>query len=145
MADNTITGANSVVMISVPGLFPTPIQLQGYSAERAWSTDSVSNAETQMGVDGTFTAGWVPAPVKLTYSLLANSISKILFNTIYAAEQAAKEKYYINATVYLPSAGETFDLNNGVLTDFKPMPDFSKVLQPMDFAITWGSVVNSLV
>lgn len=145
MADNTITGANSVFMISVAGLFPAPIQLQGFSAERAWSTDSVSNAETQMGVDGTFVAGWVPAPVKQTISLLANSTSKILFNTIYAAEQAAREKYVISGTIYLPATGETFDLSNGYLTDFKPMPDFSKVLQPMDFAITWGSVVNSLV
>ena len=140
----TITGANSVVTITVPGLYPTPVQLHGYSAEKAWNTDQQQLAETLMGVDGHLSGGWTPTPVKQTFSLQADSPSKSIFNTIKTATRAQKEIYYISATITLPATGQTFICVKGVLTEVKSMPDFGKVLQPMDFTIVWESVTPSV-
>lgn len=145
MADTTITSANSVFTIIVPGLFPVPVLLQGYSAERAWNTDQQDLAETQMGVDGRMTAGYVPNPVKQTISLQADSPSKAIFKAIAAAMQSSRDVYYIQAAIALPSTGEAFSGIRGVLTNFKPLPDAAKVLQAMDFAIVWESLLPTLL
>ena len=141
----TITSANSVFTISVPSLFPIPQQLQGYAAEKAWNTEGIELAETQMGVDGRMTSGYTPVPVKQTISLQADSPSKVIFNAIAAATRATRDVYYITGTISLPSTGESFTCNRGVLTNFKPVPDAAKVLQPMDFVITWESIDPTLL
>lgn len=145
MSDTTITSANSVVTFTVPGLYPTGVQLQGYSAERAWNTDQVQLAETQMGVDGRQTAGYTPMPVKQTFSLQADSPSKAVLLAIANAMKAARDVFYITADISLPSTGEAFTCNRGVLTEFKPLPDAGKVLQPMDFVIVWQSIDPTLL
>jgi hypothetical protein len=142
--NTTITSANSVFTISVPGLFPVPQQLKGYSAEKAWSTDNVDLAEVQMGVDGRMTAGYTPNPVKQTISLQADSPSKDIFTSIARAMKAAREVYYISGTIDLPSTGESFVCTRGVLQAVKPLPDAGKVLQPMEFMIVWESVNPTL-
>ncbi len=141
---STITSANSVYTISVPGLFPVPQQLQGYSAERAWETDSVALAEVQMGVDGRMTSGFTPNPVPQTVSLQADSPSKQVFNSIASAMKAAREVFYISGTIDLPATGESFICTRGVLQEVKPLPDAGKVLQPMSFKIIWESIKPTL-
>ena len=143
--NDSITFANSVFTISVPGLFPVPQQLKGYSAEKAWSSDNLDLAETQMGVDGRLTAGYTPMPVKQTISLQADSPSKGIFKAIQAAMRSARDVYYINGTIDLPSTGESFIGTRGVLQAVKPLPDAGKVLQPMEFVIVWESLVPTLI
>jgi hypothetical protein len=145
MSDTTITSANSVFTISVPNLFPAPVQLEGYSADRAWNTDGQDLAEVQMGVDGRMTAGYVPNPVRQTISLQADSPSKAIFNAIARTMKATREIFYITGSITLPSTGETFTCLRGVLQNFKPVPDAGKVLQPMDFMIVWESVNPTLI
>src|ERR1017187_2704051 len=79
---STITSANSVVSIIVAGLFPSLVQLQGYSTDKAWDTAAVVLTETQIGVDGRKTAGLVFNAVKQTYSFQADSPSVALFEAI---------------------------------------------------------------
>lgn len=143
--DTTITSANSVFTISVLGLFPVPQQLKGYSAEKAWSTDNVDLAETQIGVDGRMTAGYTPNVVKQTISLQADSPSKQIFTSIARATKAARDIYYISGTIDLPSTGESFVCTRGVLQAVKPLPDAAKVLQPMEFMIVWESINPTLI
>lgn len=143
--DTTITSANSEFWITVPGLFPTPVRLQGYSAEKAWNADQQMLAETQMGVDGRMTAGYVPAPVRQSISLQADSPAKAIFKAIAQAMQSAKDVFYISGTINLPSTGESFSGVRGVLTEWKPIPDAAKVLQPMEFAIVWESLQPTLL
>lgn len=138
--DTTITSANSVFTISVPGLFPVPQQLRGYSAERAWETDSVDLAEVQMGVDGRMTGGYTPNSVPQSVMLQADSPSKAIFSAIVRATEATKEIFYIYGTVDLPSTGESFTCTRGVLKSVKKLPDAGKVLQPMTYQIVWESI-----
>ena len=54
----TITSANAQVMLNVPGVFPTPVQLAGFAADDAFTQDAYDVAETRMGVDGVLSAGF---------------------------------------------------------------------------------------
>lgn len=145
MADTTITSANSVFTIVIPGLFPAPVQLQGYATDKAFTTEAIDLAEVQMGVDGRMTAGFTPNPTKQTITLQADSPSKDIFTALIQAMKTAREVFYVSGTIALPSTGESFTLTRGVLTNTKQIPDAQKVLQPMDFVITWESVNRSLL
>lgn len=141
---SSITSANSVFTISVAGLFPAPVQLQGYSTERAWNTDNLDLAEVQMSVDGRMTSGYTPNPVRMTVSMQADSPSKQIFTSIANAMKAARDTFYISGTIDLPSTGESFICTRGVLQAVKALPDAGKVLQAMDFMIVWESIAPTL-
>jgi nitroreductase len=145
MSDTTITSANSVFTIVVPGLFPAPVQLRGYATDRAFTTEAIDLAEVQMGVDGRMTAGFVPNPVKQTITLQADSPSKDIFTALIQAMKTAREVYFVSGSIALPSTGEAFTLTRGILTNAKQIPDAQKVLQPVDYVITWESVNRSLL
>lgn len=143
--NDSITSANSVFTIVAAGLYPVPQQLSGYASDKAFVTDALDMAEAMMGVDGRLTAGYTPMPTKQTITLQADSPSKEIFNTIIAAMKAAREVYWLSGTIALPSTGENFIMTRGVLTAVKQIPDAQKVLQPMDFVITWESVNRSVL
>lgn len=145
MSDTTITSANSVFTIVIPGLFPAPVQLRGYASDKAFTTEAIDLAEVQMGVDGRMTAGFMPNPTKQTVTLQADSPSKDIFTALIQAMKTAREVFYISGSIALPSTGESFTLTRGILTNTKQIPDAQKVLQPMDFVITWESVNRSLL
>lgn len=145
MADTTITSANSVVTLTVPGLFPTPVQLSGYSADRAWETADQELSEEQIGVDGRKTAGFVFNTVDQTFTLQADSPAKAIFKAIQTAMQTAQEIYYISGEIALPSTGESFVCTQGTLKRIKPMPDGGRVLQPVAYVINWARVTPTLI
>jgi hypothetical protein len=145
MDNSTITSANSVFTLVVAGLFPAPVQLKGYASDKAFTTEAVDLAEVQMGVDGRMTAGFVPNPVKQTITLQADSPSKDIFTAMIQAMKTAREVFYISGSIALPSTGESFTLTRGILTNAKQIPDAQKVLQPVDYVITWESVNRSLL
>lgn len=141
----TITSANSVFALSVPGLFNTPVVLQGYAADDAFSNDAVTTAEVQIGVDGHLSAGYVFQEVKQKIKLSADSISKVLFDEWYNASRAAREVISANATVTLPSTGESYVLTNGYLTSYPALPAAKRKLDPVEFEITWESAIRTAI
>lgn len=145
MDNSTITSANSVFTLVVAGLFPAPVQLRGYASDKAFTTEAVDLAEVQMGVDGRMTAGFVPNPVKQTITLQADSPSKDIFTAMIQAMKTAREVFYISGSIALPSTGESFALTRGILTNAKQIPDAQKVLQPVDYVITWERIDRSLL
>jgi hypothetical protein len=145
MADTTITSANSVFTLVVAGLLTSPVTLQGYSSDRAFTTEAIELAEIQMGVDGRMTGGYTPAPVKQTVTLQADSPSKDVFTILIQATKTAREIFYLSGSITLPSTGEVFTLTRGILTSAKQIPDAQKVLQPVDYVITWERIDRSLI
>lgn len=142
---SSITSANSIFIITVPGLYGSSVKLQGYATDKAFATEALEMSEVKMGVDGIMTAGYVPNPVKQKITLQADSQSKNIFNTIMSAMQQAKDIYWIQGVITLPSTGETFTLNQGVLSSLHPIPDAEKVLAPQEYEITWQSVQQALL
>lgn len=143
--EKTITSANSIFTLTVPGLFPAPVQLMGYSTDRAFTTDAVQMSEAQMGVDGRLSAGYTPSPIVQTITLQADSPSRDIFSTLITAMDTAREVYWINGTISLPATGESYTMTRGVLVNAKSIPDAQRVLAPVDYMITWESVARSLL
>lgn len=145
MANTTITSANSILTMVVPGLFPVPVSIQGYSTDDAFMLDALDLAETVMGVDGKMSAGYVPKEVKLTVTLQADSESKEFFAILTQAVKTAREIFYMSATLSLPSTGESFTFTRGILTSVDQAPAAKKMLQPQKFVITWESVNRAIL
>lgn len=141
----TITSANSVIMLAVAGLFDVPQQLQGFSADAAFSTEAFTSVETVMGVDGNMSAGWVPVEKKMSVMVMPDSISNIFFDAWYAAQEAARELFFANGTMVLPSIGREFTMIKGVLSTYTPMPEVAKVLRARTFGLTWQSILPAPV
>ena len=140
MAKRTITSANSVFTLVVPDVFPVPQNLQGYAVDDAFDTESVELSEALMGVDGRMSAGYTPYITPMTIHLMADSPSIDLFDAWRGAETAAQEVFFAQATIVLPSVGRAYVLNNGVLTNYKPLSDAKKVLQAVSYTIKWEAV-----
>lgn len=137
----TITSANSVFTISIPGLIPVPVQIQGFAVDAAFDMDAADITEVLMGVDGKLSAGYTPQPRKTTIHLQADSDSRDVFDIWASAMRRAKDVYYANASIVMESNGKTYTLTKGVLQNQKDMPDAKKVLNPTDHVIIWESCV----
>jgi hypothetical protein len=139
----TITAANAVFMISVVNLFPAPLQLQGFAADDVFSHALVAPVETLMGVDGFLSGGWTPQPKVQTIALQADSPSNIIFDTWYNAQEQQREAYIANAHITLASIQKTFTCVQGFLTNYPPMADARRILQPRRFTITWQGIIGA--
>jgi hypothetical protein len=140
----SITSANVVMTITVPGLYDSPQQFSGYSTDKVWSAEAVKLAETMMGVDGHLSAGYVPNPVPFTVSLQADSLGIDIFEAITNATRQAREVYRISGTISVPATGKVYTGTNGVLDTAAVIPDASKTLQAQNFIIIWEKLVPSL-
>jgi len=141
----TLTAANSILMLSIDGLFAVPQQLQGFAADDIFDTDSVAPAETSMGVDGKLSGGWVPQEIKQNITLQADSRSVDLFEAWYAAQQTARELYYATGSIYMPAVERKYSMVRGILSGAMVTPNAKKILQPRKFTITWQSVSPSVI
>ncbi len=141
----TITSANSVITLVVPGLFPAPVQLSGYAVDKAFLTEAADSAETQMGVDGKMSAGYTPTTRKVTISLQADSPSRDIFSAINQAQKTARDVFFMSGTITIPSTGESYALTRGVLQNMMDIPTAAKVLQPVDYVTIWESINQTIL
>ncbi|PTQ70293.1 hypothetical protein [Pseudomonas sp. GV071] len=139
---STITSANSTFALAITNLFTSPQIIQGYASDSAFSTDAMTIAELVVGVDGKLSAGYLYSPTVQTITLMPDSESMFVFATWFSTMQAARDVYWANGTIILPSIGKKYTLKNGVLTAGQPMPDAKKTLQPQVYKITWESVTS---
>lgn len=143
MADRTITAANSVYTLVIPGFVDSPQRLQGYSADAAFDTEEVEAAEIVLGVDGGMSIGWLPTLTMQTISLMPDSPSSDLFEDWDQASRARREVYTANGVITLPGSQKTYTMIRGVLSRTARIPGVRKTLQARGFRITWQSVTPS--
>ena len=137
---NTITAANSVYLLTIPGLYDTPQLLVGYMADAAFDTEAASPAEVVIGVDGVMSSGYTPYVTAQVISLMPDSPSSIIFEEWLAAQKSQAEVLPAFATIALPSVSRKYTLTNGVLTSIMAIPSARKVLQGRPFTITWNEI-----
>lgn len=138
-----VTAADAVLTISIPILFPTPVQIQGFASDDAFDLPQLKSAEVMMGVDGILSAGFVFVPIPQSVSLQADSASNAIFDTWWAQMQASKATYQASGQIVLPSIGMKASLRQGTLTGYKPISAVKKLLQPRQHEITWASFAPS--
>lgn len=141
----TITSANSSFVLAIAGVFPVPIPIEGYAADDAFAVEPFDTAEALMGVDGKMSAGFTPSTKKLTVMLQADSPSLEVFDAWVGAMESAKEVFFAEATIVLPSVGKTFNMRRGVLSNAVKLPAAKKVLQPVQYVITFESIQPAII
>lgn len=139
-----ITSANSVLTISprTAGLIGSggAFSVEGYASDDAFQADSVDIAEAMMGVDGLMSVGYTPYITKQTITLQADSPSIVLFETITSAQAALRQPMILDAVLALPSVQKSYIFKKGALTRITPFPAGKKVLQPVQYEISWEQV-----
>lgn len=136
----TLTGASCILTLAVPGLFNSPVLIQGFAADDVFSTDDQEIAETTMGVDGILSGGFVHVAVKQTIALQSDSPSIAFFETWAAQQRVALDTYTANGTANIVSTARSYVMTKGFLSTVKSVPDVKKLLQPRRFAITWQNI-----
>jgi hypothetical protein len=114
--------------MSVGGLFS--INLENFSADSSFTSDTIQVAETRMGVDGHMAAGFTPNIKTLTINLEAGSPSTEFMILLNQAQETNRKPYEVNMVVSIPSIGKRYTFSNGVLQSYKGLPDGNKVLGP---------------
>ncbi len=138
----SLTGANSVIMLAVTGVFDTPQQLQGYAADDVFDADMLQQAETLMGVDGKLSGGFVFKEVDQTFALQADSASNDFFDAWKNAQEAAHDVFTSQGIITLFTLGSKWTMRNGFLTGYTPIPAVKKLVQPRKYKITWESMTR---
>ena len=141
----TITSANSIFLLSVGGIYPVAQKIEGFAADAAFAFDPVSLTENVMGVDGFMSSGYVPAMITQNISIMPDSPSLSIFEIWQGSMKTAREIFYANALITIPSIQRKYVLTKGTLSTCTPGPGIKKVLQAMEFKITWQSVDQALI
>ena len=137
----SITSVNAVLMLTVPGVYSTPQQLQNFSADDIYDFDQQAVAQTEMGVDGQLAGGLVFTEKKQKIYLMADSASILIFEGWKQAQDTLRDVYIATMTTTLTSVSRKYTQSGGFLTMYSPAPNAKRVLQQRVFEITWESVV----
>lgn len=132
-----ITSANSsAVMISSIG----QTSFEGYATDDMFAADVVRFTETQIGVDGQMSAGYVPhiKPVTFTFAAGSNTVPQLI--NLYMMAQATKSPMPVEITITLPAINKKF-ICTGVFCETQPMQTAKKMLEPMAFKFEFQDVI----
>ena len=143
MPVRTLTAANSIYMLTCPGIYDSPVQLQGYATDAAFETAAAEAVEVMKGVDGKMSSGFVPFMTEQTINLQADSASNIVFETIWNTQTTVQEVFPVSALISLPSLARKYNLINGVLRSYSSIPGSRKTLQPRPAIIMWDKISPS--
>ena len=136
----SLTAANAIITLTVPGVFNQPQQLKEFSVDDVAGADTLTVAETLMGVDGHLSGGYVYNAVKYRYTLQADSPSNFFFDQWKLAQDSNEDTFPASGNLILKSVGTKWAWRRGFLTSWKPAPDIKKILQPRVFEVTWERV-----
>mgnify|MGYP001393102718 FL=1 len=132
------TGISSLGTLS--GLIGVPQQIEGWSADNAFSIDAQQTAMVVQGVDGKTHFGWVPHLVPFNVSLMPDSDSQDYLENLVTAQDLMRETLMITGTLIIPAISKKYSLTNGALTSYTPIPSHQRVLAAQGMTITFSSI-----
>ena len=142
MANNrTLTAADAIIAFTVMGLYDSPFRLQGFSADDVTSMDNVDEAETMQGVDGRLSGGFVPAKIRQSVVLQADSESNDIMENWRNRQRSDRVMYVANGIILLRSTGRKYNLLRGFLVNVSPFPSARRTLGPRTWGIDWENVL----
>lgn len=137
----SITSANSILQLGAAVVFPTPLQIQGFTTDDIYGVGAIKPNDVKMGVDGIMSAGKIWQAVPITYHLQADSISNDFFDQLKQAEDAAVDTFRLFGIIVLPSISKKFTLQNGALTNYTPVPPAGTLLRERAYEVTWERII----
>lgn len=136
----SLTAVNAIIMLTIPGVFNQPQQLQQFGVDDAADVETLVVAQTEMGLDGNLSGGYVFNKVKYTYTLKANSPSCFVFDQWKLANDAQEDTFVANGLLLLKSLGTKWTWTKGFMVDWQPAPNVKKLLADRKFGIEWERV-----
>lgn len=136
----TITSADAIVALTVPTLYDTPQQLQGFAPDQMFDVPDITSKELQYGADGVLTAGFVFVVIEVDLKFLASSLSVPVFETWANTELQGPTVLPCSMTILLPATGTRYSLTQGYLMKNSPVPSGHRVLQPRNWGISFGQI-----
>lgn len=133
----SITSANAIFLLTIPGVYPNGVQLQQFGVDDAFAPEQFDATEVQVGVDGFGVAGFIPAPVPMTVRLLASSVSMPVFEYWFEAMVQLNDVLPASGIIQQPSVGRKYSMPYGVLARVSSMAEARRVLQNREFRVTW--------
>ena len=141
MADNfgnmTITAANCMLFLTVPGLYDSPVQIEGFSTDAMVSVAANTPVVAEKGVDGHTSFGWVPTSKDVTITLAADSPSRQVMEDWATYQETAREVMLCNAEFSMPGINRKLTGKRGGLTSVQSSPNAAQTLQANAFVITF--------
>ena len=137
------TAISASWIINIPSIGIIGHKVEGFSADDAFSAQSVKLIESYLGIDGLFNAGFIPQLKQLRGTLAPTSTSLEIFNLLFYEMERQEEAVWINSSIIqIPSINANFALTNGVLSEWTPIPNVKKVVQPVAFTIDWSKITK---
>ena len=136
-----VTSANAQLVLTVDELYPSGIQLQQFSADGIFSSDSIEMAATRRSVDGYMVAGVIKNISSVTLTLEASSPSASALEYVRDCMEANDKPYECTLTCYIPSLGVTRTFVKGVLKSAPPMSAASRTMQPTQWGFDFERVL----
>ena len=133
----TITAANSLFYLTVPGLYDTPVKIEAYGTDAMVNGGDINPVVAEMGVDGHLSFGWVPTSKEVTVTLAADSPSREIFDDWITYQDTVREVMVCSAEFTLPGIGRRYIGTRGAITSAPPMPGVAKTLQSTAYTITF--------
>lgn len=143
MGNNTITSANCILTITIPGLFDSPVRIEQFATDTMLTVAQNNPAVAQKGVDGHTSFGWVPTNKEVTIALAADSVSLEVFNSWANTQETAREVYLCNAEFTMESIRRKVTGTRGALTTYQTNPNAQQTLQNTTFVITFDKWVST--
>ncbi len=139
----SITSADATIMLTVAGLYDTPVEITNFLAEDIFKMAMARHAEVTMGADGKKTQGFVFTTRSQTFGLLADSPSCDIVDQWNDYEERGIVTLRADMQITLPAVGKVWTCSNGTLTEFNQMPDAGKLLGGRHFTIEWERVAGA--
>ncbi|EIP9126556.1 hypothetical protein LT819_004932, partial [Salmonella enterica] len=92
------------------------------------------------GIDGKLSAGFVYSNIIQTFHIMPDSPSRDIFDTWSTTSRTSRAVFRCNAVVLLPAIGRKYTCVNGVLKQWKALPDAARTLQPGQAVIEWETI-----
>jgi len=143
MTAPTITSANAVFTLRVPGLYDSPVTIEAFGTDAAVQSADHNPVQVQMSIDGHLSGGFTPTPTVLTITLAADSPSRKTFEDWDQYQKTIREALPGEALFDLPSIGRRMTGTRGFLTQARTHPNANQVLQAGTFQITFESFTGS--
>jgi hypothetical protein len=139
----TLTAANATLILNIPDVFGSPIQIQQWAADDAWTIEKVTPTEARKGVDGVMAFGYTPYMTKFAFVLMPTSPSVLIMDTWANTMLQVKEAYVASMVLTLSSISRVYSGQTGTLTGYTPGPPAKKLLDPLNYEITFDALIPS--
>lgn len=113
---NTITSANSVILFRCNGIYDNFVKIEGAQADSFLSFGDATFTESQVGVDGKQSIGYVPHLTPITLTLAANSASIQVIENVYNDFVANSEARYCEFQITYPATKRRRTLKGTITT-----------------------------